>query len=304
MRVRAESGSPSTITADVLAVPLYREDREFPPDLAELDAASGGAISEAVDWGEFNILENYTALIDAGPLPVGKILIVNGIRRGRGPWRARRIGSTATRRLQGRGARTLALWLRDGEDADGYAAAAIGALQGTYRPTTIYGRVRDTEAMLRSVEELVLVGGPDQAALDRAMILAEAVEFGRTLANRAANDLYPEKMAEVARGLAADGCRVEILGVDEMQALGMNALLGVGQGAVHAPRLIAIRLPGWDRHPERRLAIVGKGITFDPAASAMKPPERMEEMKARQVRRRRGHLRDAGHRAVQRPMTR
>jgi leucyl aminopeptidase len=279
MRVRADSGSPSTITADVLAVPIYREDREFPPDLASLDEAAGGVIRRAIDWGEFNIVEHYTALVDGGSLPVDKILIVNGVRRGRGPWRARRIGSTATRRLQGRGARTLALWLRDGEDADGFAAAAVGALQGTYRPTSIYGRVRDTEAMLRSVEELILVGGTEQAVLDRAVVLAEGVEFGRTLANRASNDLYPEKMAEVARGLEADGCTVEVLGVEEMQALGMNALLGVGQGAAHTPRLIAIRLPGWERHPDRRLAIVGKGVCFDSGGISLKPPERMEEMK-------------------------
>jgi leucyl aminopeptidase len=279
MRVRAATGSPSSIEADVLAVPVYREDREFPPDLAELDAASGGAIRAAIDWGEFNILENNTALIDGGSLPAGKILIVNGVRRGRGPWRARRIGSTATRRLQGRGARSMALWLRDDEDADGFAAAAVGAMQGTYRPTSIYGRTRDTEAMLRSVEELILVGGPEQPVLDRAMILAEGVEFGRTLANRASNDLYPEKMANVARELEADGCAVEVLGVDEMQALGMNALLGVGQGSAHAPRLIAIRLPGWDKHPERRLAIVGKGVCFDSGGISLKPPERMEEMK-------------------------
>src|SRR5207245_2715983 len=79
-------------------------------------------------------------------------------------------------------------------------------------PTSIYGRVRDTEAMKRSVEELILLGGPSQEAIDRALLLAEGVEFGRTLANRASNDLFPERMADVARQLEADGCTVEVLG--------------------------------------------------------------------------------------------
>jgi leucyl aminopeptidase len=110
--------------------------------------------------------------------------------------------------------------------------------------------------------------------------MAEGVEFGRTLANRAANDLYPEKMAEVARGLEADGCSVEILDVPAMQALGMGALLGVGQGAEHEPRLIAVRLPGWEKaSPDRRLAIVGKGVCFDSGGISIKPAEKMEEMK-------------------------
>ncbi len=282
MRLRAVSTAPASVEADVLAVPIYKEDREMGGDLAELDAASGGVISRAIEWGEFNIVEHYTALLDGGALGVDKILLVNGVRRGRGPWRARRMASTATRRLQGRGATTMAFWLRDGEDADGFAAAAVGALQGTYRPHQIYGRVRDTQAMLRSVEELILVGdaAPESGELDRAVIIAEGVEFGRTLANRASNDLYPEKMAEVARELEADGCTVEVLGVEEMRALGMGALLGVGQGATHEPRLIAIKLPGWEKAaPERRLAIVGKGVCFDSGGISIKPADKMEEMK-------------------------
>ena len=282
MRLRAESGDPATVQADVLAVPIYKEDREMPADLAALDAASGGVISRAIEFGEFNITEHHSALIDGGDLAADRVLLVNGVRRGRGPWRARRIASTASRRLQGRGAPRLALWLRDGEDVDGYAAATVGATQGTYRPHAIYGRVRDTAAMLRSVEELVLVGEevPDQADLDRAIIMAEGVEFGRTLANRAANDLYPERMAEVARELEADGCTVEVLDVAAMEELGMGALLGVGQGATHEPRLIAIKLPGWEKaSPERRLAIVGKGVCFDSGGISIKPADKMEEMK-------------------------
>ena len=158
MRFRAESTDPAAVQADVLAVPIYKEDGEISGDLAALDAASGGVISQAIEWGEFNILEHYTALIDGGSIAADKILLVNGVRRGRGAWRARRIGSTATRRLQGRGVERMALWLRDGEDDDGFTSAAVGAMQGTYRPYAHYGRVRDTPAMLRSVEEVVLIG--------------------------------------------------------------------------------------------------------------------------------------------------
>ena len=281
MRVRAQSISPASVEADVLALPIYREDREFPPDLAALDAATGGAIRGAIDWGEFNIVEHHTALVDATGIGAPKVLLVNGIRRGRGAWRARRVASTASRRLQGRGAGSMALWLRDGEDADGFAAAAIGARQGTFRPHAYYGRTRDTAAMMRSVEELILIGdgAPSGDTMDRAAAVADGVEYGRTLANRASNDLYPERMADEARQLTADGCTVEVLGPEEMQALGMGALLGVGQGATHEPRLIAVKLPGWQQAGERRLAIVGKGVCFDSGGISLKAPERMEEMK-------------------------
>jgi leucyl aminopeptidase len=281
MRVRAENTKPASVRADVLAIPIYRTDRELPPDLAELDAAAGGAISGAISWGEFELLEDETALVEVSGIGAQRVLLVNSARRGRGAWRARRSASKATRRLQGRGAKSMAFWLRDGEGADGYAAAAIGASQGTFRPYAYYGRVRDTPAMLRSVEELILIGdsAPAQSVLQEAMEIADSVEWSRELANRSANDLSPETMAELARGLTADGCTVEVLGPAEMLALGMGALLGVGMGAAHEPRLIAIKLPGWQSGGDRRLAIVGKGVCFDSGGISLKAPERMEEMK-------------------------
>ncbi len=278
MRLRAISTPPATVEADVLAVPIYREDADLTGDLAELDAASGGAISDAIAWGEFNAVEHPLALVGAGTLPAGKLLLLNGGTRGRDAWRARRLAAMATRRLNGRGARTLALWLRDGEGRDAWSAAAAGAIAGTYRATAIYGRVRDTVAMNRNVDEVLFIGA-DQAALDEGAVVGDGMAFGRDLANRSANDLYPERMAEVARELAADGCTVEVLEPDEMERLGMGLLLGVGQGAAHGPRLIAIKLPGWEAGGDRRLAIVGKGVCFDSGGISLKPAENMGDMK-------------------------
>jgi leucyl aminopeptidase len=278
MRLRAVPATPSTVEADVLAVPIYREDAELTGDLAQLDAAAGGAIRDAIDWGEFNILEHASALVDAGELPAGRLLLLNAGARGRGPWRARRLAAVATRRLNGRGAQTLAIWLRDGETRDAWSAVASGAVSGTYRATAIYGRVRDTEAMERSVDE-VLVLGAEQDALDEGAVIGEGLAFGRDLANRSANDLYPERMAEVARELESDGCSVEILEPKEMERLGMGLLLGVGQGAAHEPRLIAVKLPGWEKGGDRRLAIVGKGVCFDSGGLSLKPADGMGDMK-------------------------
>lgn len=278
MRVRVTSGTPASVEADVLALPVYRDETEVSGGLAELDAASGGAVSRAFEWGEFNPLEHASALVPAGDLAAEQLLLVNAGARGRDAWRARRVAAAATRRLNGRGATSLALWLRDGEGDDAWAAAAAGALAGTYRPTAIYGRVRDTAAMKRSVEELICIGA-SQEAVERGLTIGEGVAFGRDLANRAANDLYPERMAEVARELEADGCTVEVLEPDDMEALGMGLLLGVGQGATHGPRLIAVKLPGWKSGDGRRLALVGKGVCFDSGGISIKPAQNMGDMK-------------------------
>ena len=278
MRLRAEATDPASVEANVLAVPIYREDEPFAADLTNLDAAAGGVIRRAIDWGRFNVLEDHCALIGGGDLPVEHILLINAVRRGRGPWRARRMAGVATRALQGMGATRMALWLRDEEDTDGMAAAAVGAVAGAYRPMDLYGWTRETEAMKRTVEEVVILGA-EQAVLDRAATVAEGVAWCRDLSNRAANDLYPEKMAEEARTLEAEGCRVEVLHVPEMRQLGMNALLGVGQGGEHPPCLIAVKLPGWEKGGDRRLAMVGKGVCFDSGGLSLKPADKMDEMK-------------------------
>ncbi|MGH2418734.1 MAG: leucyl aminopeptidase family protein [Candidatus Limnocylindria bacterium] len=280
MRVRATAGPPASVEADVLAVPIYREDAEMAADLAELDAASGGAIGRALSWGDFNPIEHASALVDAGDLPAQRLLLMNAGTRGRGSFRARRLGAVATRQLNGRGATSLALWLRDGEGDEAWAAAVAGAVAGTYRATDVYGRIRDTDAMKRSVTELVCIGTASQQALDRGAAIGEGSAFARDLANRSANDLNPERMAEAARELAADGCTVEVLDPEQMEALGMGLLLGVGQGAAHPPRLIAVKLPGWDAAGDGdRLAIVGKGVCFDSGGISIKPAENMGDMK-------------------------
>jgi leucyl aminopeptidase len=280
MRVRATAGPPATVEADVLAVPIFREDAEMADDLAQLDSASGGAISRAIEWGDFNPVEHASALVDAGTLPAGRLLLLNAGARGRGAFRARRLGAVATRQLNGRGASSLALWLRDGEGDEAWAAAVAGAVAGTYRPTDVYGRVRDTDAMKRSVNELVCVGNPSQAAMDRGLEIGKGSALARDLANRSANDLSPERMAEAARELEADGCTVEVLEPDQMAELGMGLLLGVGQGAAHPPRLIAVKLPGWDADGGGdRLAIVGKGVCFDSGGISIKTAEGMGDMK-------------------------
>lgn len=278
MRLHAITTAPSAVDADVLALPIYRDETDLPPDLAELDAASGGAIRNAIEWGEFNPLEHAASLVEAGDLPAGRLLLLNGGTRGRQAWRARRLAAVATRRLNGRGAASMALWLRDGEDRDAWVAAATGATAGAYRSTDIYGRIRDTEAMKRTVED-VLVIGAEQSALDEGTVIGEGITFGRDLANRSANDLSPERMAEIALDLRADGCTVEVLDPDDMERLGMGMLLGVGRGATHPPRLIAIRLPGWESGGERRLAIVGKGVCFDSGGLSLKPADGMGDMK-------------------------
>src|SRR5487761_8874 len=114
------------------------------------------------------------------------------------------------------------------------------------------------------------------APLDR---ITDGVFFTRDLVSEPANVIYPESLAERAKELTELGVTVEILDEKKMAALGMGALLGVGQGSARPPRLLVMQWHGADDKKQAPLAFVGKGITFDTGGISIKPSAGMEDMK-------------------------
>ncbi len=116
-----------------------------------------------------------------------------------------------------------------------------------------------------------------QRGLDRGAPAAQAQNLVRRLGYIPSSHLYPERLAEVAQKKAEEhGLEVEIFDEKKLGELKMGALLGVGQGSVHPPRMVVMRYRGG---PGATLALVGKGITFDSGGISLKPSANMEEMK-------------------------
>jgi leucyl aminopeptidase len=128
----------------------------------------------------------------------------------------------------------------------------------------------------------VTLGVADVAAARRAWLakqaVAEGVAIARDLVNEPANVLHPEEFARRAGALKKVGVAVDVLDVKAMRKLGMNALLGVGQGSAHESRLVVMRWNGGGRGKEP-LAVIGKGVTFDTGGISIKPAGNMEDMK-------------------------
>ncbi|MDB5570357.1 MAG: leucyl aminopeptidase [Hyphomicrobiales bacterium] len=109
--------------------------------------------------------------------------------------------------------------------------------------------------------------------------VAEGVNIARDLVNEPPNVLYPDEFAKRAKALEKLGVEVEILDEKAMQKLGMNALLGVGQGSVHDSRMVVMRWNGAKNSKARPVAFIGKGVTFDTGGISIKPAGGMEDMK-------------------------
>ena len=128
----------------------------------------------------------------------------------------------------------------------------------------------------------VTIGVGDVAAARKAYAPREAVTGGvlmaRDLVNEPANVLYPEEFARRAAGLKKAGVAVEVLDIAAMTKLGMNALLGVGQGSVRESRVVVMRWNG-GKKGEAPIAFIGKGVCFDTGGISIKPAAGMEDMK-------------------------
>jgi leucyl aminopeptidase len=119
-------------------------------------------------------------------------------------------------------------------------------------------------------------------AAEKAFVSCHAVANGvllaRDLVNEPPNVLYPEEFARRTNSLKKLGVAVEILDVPAMKKLGMNALLGVGQGSVRDSRLVVMRWNGGKKNAAP-LAFIGKGVCFDTGGISIKPAGGMEDMK-------------------------
>lgn len=124
-------------------------------------------------------------------------------------------------------------------------------------------------------------GGDGHAeAIAQATAIAAGVRFARELANLPPNICNPEWMAAQAGEIArhSDKVKLEVLEVEQMEALGMGSLLAVGRGSDNAPKLIVLQYQGAGAD-EKPYALVGKGITFDTGGVSLKPGPGMNEMK-------------------------
>ena len=109
--------------------------------------------------------------------------------------------------------------------------------------------------------------------------IKEGVFLSRDLVSEPPNVLNPKKYTEEIKKLTKLGLKVEILNEKKLKKLGMNALLGVGQGSENETFLVTIKWNGAKSNFGKPLAFVGKGVCFDTGGISLKPARFMEEMK-------------------------
>ncbi|MDQ0801602.1 leucyl aminopeptidase [Arthrobacter sp. SLBN-112] len=190
----------------------------------------------------------------------------------------RRAAGSAVRQLAGLATVTLAFPTATVQDV---AAVAEGAALGAYAFTEFRSSTDGLKDPVRNAvifTELAGNGGVD-SALKRAGLVAKAVNATRSLVNTPPSHLYPESFAEAAKDLAK-GLPVKVTVWDEkrLEKEGFGGIMGVGKGSSRQPRLVKVEYS--PAKATSKIALVGKGITFDTGGISLKPALNMGDMKS------------------------
>ncbi|HEY9872615.1 MAG TPA: leucyl aminopeptidase [Candidatus Obscuribacterales bacterium] len=252
-------------TGDALAIGLFEDAVELTGDLAQLDRMLHGTLSELIAETEFKGDAGSTAVTRVGSnSPIRKIIIVGlGKQEALKLDNLRRSSAASARIAKKERCKTLGITLPvwNYDSATTAQAIAEGVELALHQDNRFKSEPEDKGTQLERVDLLGLEA--QDAAIARAKAICTGVILARELVAAPANAVTPVTMAETAKEIAQEhGLQVEILEREDCERLGMGAFLGVAQASDLPPKFIHLTYKP-EGTPRRKLAIIGKGLTFD-----------------------------------------
>jgi leucyl aminopeptidase len=285
MNVVLSNVAPLGLTAPLVAVVSFSDDKDPGPDFAAYEALSGGRLAQIASEEGFTGDSGKTLLVHTPDLGAKRVLLVGvGKRADFKALEMRRVAAVAVEEAERRHAPSCAVIIPASLDAAlATQAATEGAIFGAYRYTAWLTDDKDTKRWVESTH-LVLPGvslGELEAPRARAAAAAHAVCMARDLVNAPPVEVTPRRLAEVAQQIAAaEGLDCTVFDETRIVAEGMGLLHAVGKGSAEPPRFIHLtyRPEGADASTPQ-VALVGKGLTYDAGGYNIKPTGSLEDMK-------------------------
>ena len=246
------------INCDLLVV------NKFEGENTTSDLANKYAVEEDKFEGKFG--ETYL-LPTYGNEVYRKVLVLGlGKKSEFTPDKMREAAAKAIKKAMQIEAKTVAFAL-DGVEFDYSEQFTMGALIADYSFDKYKSEKKD-----KKVKEVYVQA--NEAMVRKAEKIAAAMSFARNLANEPAQYATPTELAAIACDL---GLETKIYNREECEHMGMGAFLAVAKGSAQEPKFIHMKYSV--ENPKKRIAIIGKGITFDSGGLDIKPPSSMLTMK-------------------------
>ncbi len=287
MTITTTTASITAAECDALVVNLFEGVTEPGGATGAVDRALDGLLTRIIREEGFEGKPGETLLVHSQErLPAARVIVTGLGQPGRLDLETvRKASSAALRRARDARARRVATIVH-GAGAGGLspARAAQATVEGAVLGTYEFLKYK-SDPQPRQVEELLVceMDGSRISAVEagarRADVVSRAVNLARDLVNSPANEVTPSALAQLATRMAAElGLEALVLERPEAERLGMGCYLAVARGSQEAPKFITLRYrPSGESRG--RLAIIGKGVTFDSGGLSLKTAESMATMK-------------------------
>ncbi len=286
MKIKGIQGSLTEAKCDVLIINLFKGVTSPAGCTGTVDKALDNLISSyVIEKEKFEGDLNKTYVLPTyGKLPADKVVIVGlGDAEKFDLNKIREVSATAYRKAQELKAKTVCTILHGAgiagfEPEDCAKFIAEGAVIASYKFDKYKSKKDDRNT---NIEEFSIVelekDKIDQInkGIEEGKIIADGVNFARDLVNEPASELTPTKMAQTAQSLQGVSCK--IIEKNEVQKLGMGAFLSVAKGSSEPPKFIHMTYK--PKNAKAKIAIIGKGLTFDSGGLDLKPRGSMVTMK-------------------------
>ncbi len=265
MQIQGIDTSKVDWKGDLLAVGIFEGETELSGELAQLDEQLSGTIEELIAEEEFEAKTGSSAVSRVGGnSQIRKILLVGLGKKEDLKLDSIRCSAAAIARIakkQKSESLGISLPVVNEDTAATAKAIAEGIILALHQDNRFKSEPEDKELKLATVDLLGLANS--ETAIAAAEQVTSGVILARELVNAPANSLTPITMAETAQAIASEyGLTLEILEKEDCEKLGMGAYLGVAQASEMPPKFIHLtyKPQGTAR---KKVAIVGKGLTFD-----------------------------------------
>jgi leucyl aminopeptidase len=283
MKVEVGKGDIRKAECDALGLMFVEGELKLSLAAAAADRALRGAVSRCIEKGFKGKKDEVERIIAGKSSPFGQVVLIGlGEREKLELETYRRAGGLLIGSLNKGQGMTCHVEMRDPFRAgitldDITRSFVVGAMARNYR----YNDYKTKDVRPGPAAKISLYGESRVIArgIEKGVVSGEAQGLARDLVNRPGGDLTPEDFAREARAVAKKHrLAVKVFDERELKKAKMNAILAVGQGSHHPPRLVMVSYKGAKRdRPD--LVLVGKGITFDSGGISLKPGEKMDEMK-------------------------
>jgi leucyl aminopeptidase len=268
------------------AVILLFENEKPGNTAGRVDKALGGTISRLIKNGDFTPKTGAVHLLyPEGRLPALRLLLVGlGKRSEFSINRIRLAAGKAGPALRAAGAQGITIIAEGtGLHAEELGQAlSEGSMLGLYR--FLKYKTNEENDLKKEILTITFLtdSGDAVKAMRRGVLVGEAIAestiMARDMVNSPPVDMTPAIIATKAREIARQfGLKITILEKQQMQKLGMGALLGVASGSAQPPKFVIVEYRKGGNKP--CIALVGKTITFDSGGISIKPAENMDKMK-------------------------